>query len=884
MMRAPLPENELERLLSLHEHDVLDSPPEQSCDQITALAAQLCEVPLAAICLLDHDRQWFKSLHGMPTPPQLSREIAICGYTILGSSVFEVADTSRDVRFRGNPMVTGELGVRFYAGAPVRDRRGLALGTLCVFDRRPRQLTDAQRTGLADLAGLAGALLQQRPQLRRFQQAEDRLTAVAQVADEVFREWDLRTDALWLSDKFTQLTGISSERIDGTTWFELVHPDDRERVRACMHSAMLGGDRVYSDEYRIRTAAGAWLSVLDRGQVIHDAGGNAVRFVGCLTDVTWRRDEQRLIGRRDRRQGLIARLGQQALEDTDADALMEHAVHLVAEAFDTRYCRVLEMAEQGRDLVLRAVVGSAPLPAASGHTVDGTRAEATQAGRVDALISGPQGPLGVVEMQLADPAAATVDARHFLQTVANIIGTSLVRKRADQRLAYVAQFDSLTGLPNRQLFRDRVEQSIARAGKRGRPVAVAVVDLDGFKLLNNGQGYAAGDRVLVHVAERLISCVGMGGTVGRLGADEFGLVLWGIADADEVRPVLEAALLALSKPFDVGDGEAFMSASAGVAMLNADGDDAVTLMRNAELAMHRAKEKGRNTYEYFAPELNHRGRERMQLEWSLRRAVERGEFLLHYQPKIAVDTWSVCGVEALLRWQHPERGLVGPAEFIPVLEETGLIVPVGLWVLEETCRQIGRWERDGVRVDHVGVNLSARQFQQPDLEAQIRRTIESAGVRPQQIEFEITESMLMHNPVQAKRTLTALKQLGVSLSVDDFGTGYSSLSYLKQFPLDALKIAQNFIASVTHSESDAAIALAIIDLAHNLKLKVVAEGVESEAQASFLAAHHCDAIQGHFISPAVSPESIAVLDMIREEAHRVEVGEKARAGRRPRGL
>ncbi|HTY51556.1 MAG TPA: bifunctional diguanylate cyclase/phosphodiesterase, partial [Steroidobacteraceae bacterium] len=416
-----------------------------------------------------------------------------------------------------------------------------------------------------------------------------------------------------------------------------------------------------------------------------------------------------------------------------------------------------------------------------------------------------------------------------------------------------------------------------------RPVAVAVVDLDGFKLVNNGQGHAAGDKVLVEVAERLISCVGVGGTVGRLGADEFGMVLWGLANAEEVRPVLEAALRALSRPFDVGDGEAFMSASAGVAMFDADGADAVTLMHSAELALHRAKERGRSTFEYFAPELNHLGRERMQLEWSLRRAVERGEFLLHYQPKIAVDTWSVSGVEALLRWQHPERGLVGPSEFIPVLEETGLIVPLGLWVLEEACRQLRRWERDGVRVEHVGVNLSARQFQQPDLEAQIRRIIEQVGVRPQQVQLEITESMLMHNPAQANRTLTALKQLGVSLAVDDFGTGYSSLAYLKQFPLDALKIAQNFIASVTHSESDAAIALAIIDLAHNLRLTVVAEGVESEAQASFLAANHCDAIQGHFISPAVGAEGIAGLDVVRQEAQRLETAEKARAGRRPRG-
>ncbi|HTY48327.1 MAG TPA: PAS domain-containing protein, partial [Steroidobacteraceae bacterium] len=468
MLRAPLPENELERLLSLHEHDVLDTPPEQCFDRITALAAQLCEAPMAAISLLDHDRQWFKSLHGFSGLQQLPRELAICCYTILGSSVFEVADAGCDVRFRDNPLVSGAAGVRFYAGAPVRDRRGLALGSLCVIDSRPRRLTQAQHLGLADLAGLAGTLLQQRPEARRLRQAEERLTALAQVAEEVFWEWDLRTDMFWLSDKFVQLTGIRDERLDGTTWFELVHPDDRERVRGCVHSVMLGGDRVYSDEYRIRTAGGTWLSVLDRGQVIRDAAGNALRIIGCLTDVTWRRDEQRQIGRRDRRQGLIARLGQQALEDTDSDALMQQAVHLVAEAFDTRWCRVLEITEQGRELVPRAAAGAVPaMDAPAGHAAQG---EGALTGRVDALISGPQGPLGVVEMQLTDPAGATADARHFLLTVANIIGTALMRRRADQRLAYVAQFDALTGLPNRQLFRDRVEQSITRAARRGRPV------------------------------------------------------------------------------------------------------------------------------------------------------------------------------------------------------------------------------------------------------------------------------------------------------------------------------------------------------------------------------------------------------------------------------
>jgi EAL domain-containing protein (putative c-di-GMP-specific phosphodiesterase class I) len=280
--------------------------------------------------------------------------------------------------------------------------------------------------------------------------------------------------------------------------------------------------------------------------------------------------------------------------------------------------------------------------------------------------------------------------------------------------------------------------------------------------------------------------------------------------------------------------------------------------------MHRAREKGRNFYEFFAPEMNQRGLERMRLERGLRRALERGEFLLHYQPKICAATGKIRGAEALLRWQHPERGLVLPGEFIPILEETGLIVPVGLWVLETACEQIRRWARAGIEVESVGINLSAGQFQQPNFDAHIRRVIECSGISPGKIELEITESMLMHDPGQAIQTLTRLKQLGVSLSVDDFGTGYSGLSYLRQLPLDSLKIARNFISDITQHPEDATIALAIINLAHNLGLQVVAEGVETEAQARFLAAHRCNFLQGFFFSLPLDADAYGRLEVTRD--------------------
>jgi diguanylate cyclase (GGDEF)-like protein len=484
--------------------------------------------------------------------------------------------------------------------------------------------------------------------------------------------------------------------------------------------------------------------------------------------------------------------------------------------------------------------------------------------RVAALISGSEGPYGLLEVRSATAGRISAEVTNFVQSVANIVGTALARRRADEQLAYAAQFDILTGLPNRQLFRDRISQSIARAVRKSRPMAVVVLNLDGFKLVNNGHGHAAGDRVLMQVAERLISCVSAYDTVSRLGADEFAIALSNIDEVKEVAPVVHRVLHTLAQPFDLDDGEAFISATAGVSIFETDGGDAHTLIKNAELAMHRAREKGRNFFEFFAPEMNQSGLERMRLERGLRRALERGEFLLHYQPKICAATGKIRGAEALLRWQHPERGLVLPGEFIPILEETGLIVPVGLWVLESACEQIRRWERAGIEVESIGINLSAGQFQQPDFDVHVRRVIECSGIAPGKIELEITESMLMHDPGQAIQTLSRLKQLGVSLSVDDFGTGYSGLSYLKQLPLDSLKIARNFISHITQDQEDATIALAIINLAHNLGLQVVAEGVETEAQARFLAANRCDFLQGFFFALPLDANAYGRLELTQD--------------------
>jgi diguanylate cyclase (GGDEF)-like protein/PAS domain S-box-containing protein len=847
MPSASVPDNEQERLAALLECDVLDTPPDPLFDSITTLAAQVCDAPVALVSLIDRQRQWFKSNHGLSGIPQTPREIAFCAHAIRGEGLLEVADAARDARFFDNPLVVHDPKIRFYAGMPLRDARGLAVGALCVKDFKPRRLTQSQRQALESLARLAMSVLEQRRGERKLRESEERFQAAAKATNDVIWDWDLATDLVWRSENYAQILGTELSAGPFEDWMSRVHPEEKKRVHSGIRGALAGSGQFWSDEYRLCARGGKYIYVYDRGYIVRDANTKAVRMVGCMVDVTTRRESEQLVLDREQRQKLIADLGQRALADPDADALMSNAVRLVSETTGFEYCRVLELAHGGLHLISRATVGSPPNAPETGS-------------RLAALISGPQGPFGLLEVRSALAGRVTGEVTNFVQSVANIIGTALARRRADEQLAYAAQFDPLTGLPNRQLFRDRIAQSIARAQRKSRPLAVVVLNLDGFKLVNNAHGHAAGDQVLVQVGERMIACVTAYDSVSRLGADEFAIVLSNIEGIDEVLPVLQRVLHSLAQPFDLPDGEVFISATAGVSVFDADGGDAHTLIKNAELAMHRAREKGRNLYEFFTPEMNQRGLERVHLERGLRRALERGEFLLHYQPKVLSADGRLCGAEALLRWQHPERGLVLPGEFIPILEETGLIVPVGMWVLETACQQLRRWERAGIHVDSVSINLSPRQFEQSHFDAHMRRIIESSGLPRGKIELEITESVLMHDPAQVIQTLTRLKQSGVSVAVDDFGTGYSGLSYLKQLPLDSLKIASNFISNVTHDPDDAAIVLAVISLAHNLGLRVVAEGVETVAQARFLAAHRCDFLQGFHFSQPLDAEAYGRLE------------------------
>jgi diguanylate cyclase (GGDEF)-like protein len=433
---------------------------------------------------------------------------------------------------------------------------------------------------------------------------------------------------------------------------------------------------------------------------------------------------------------------------------------------------------------------------------------------------------------------------------------SIERKRYQEQLEFQANYDAITGLPNRNLLHDRLRQSVF-AQRYVRSIGVVFLDIDHFKFVNDSLGHNAGDKLLKCVAERLSRSVRDGDTVARLGGDEFILILNDQSGQEFIYRAMQRIISTIAAPIEVDGHELLVTCSAGVSLYPQDGRDVETLLKNADAAMYRAKEKGRNNFQFYTAEMNLQVNERLKTEASLRRALERNEFELYYQPRFEVRSGKPVGCEALLRWRHPERGLLLPERFIALAEETGLIVPIGEWVLQSACAQAKAWQKNGSSPIAVSVNLSLRQFKQDALVDAVEAALGRAGLSPCLLEMELTESLVMHDTDLAVRVLTRLREIGVKLSVDDFGTGYSSLSYLTRLPINALKIDQSFVQDVKGNggADEGIVAQTIISLAHNLKLKVVGEGVETEPQFQFLKKHGCDEAQGfHLGRPMPAPE------------------------------
>jgi diguanylate cyclase (GGDEF)-like protein/PAS domain S-box-containing protein len=439
------------------------------------------------------------------------------------------------------------------------------------------------------------------------------------------------------------------------------------------------------------------------------------------------------------------------------------------------------------------------------------------------------------------------------------------KKHAQEQIHFMAHHDALTKLPNRSLLMDRVSQAIEEARRHSRQATVIFVDLDNFKLVNDSLGHSAGDELLKIVAERMVECVRGRDTVVRLGGDEFVILLvdqeHGQAESEAVVDRIRAAL---AEPVPI-EGQMFrVTCSIGVATFPGDGDEAETLLMNADIAMYRAKEKGRDTFQFYTSEMNEAARERRVLQEGLRNAIANKEFTLAYQPQVDLPTGKIFAVEALVRWHHPQLGLISPAKFIPMAEESGLIVPLGDWVLHEACRQNKEWQDAGAPPISVCVNVSARQFKEKSWVKRVADILKQTGLDPRYLELELTESMLMHDVEGAIATMRQLQDIGVQFAIDDFGTGYSSLSALKSFPVARLKIDQSFVRNLPHDPNDRSIATAVISLGQKLNMKVIAEGVENGAQLAFLQDNQCNEIQGYHFSRPV--ESDVIASMLRDQA------------------
>jgi diguanylate cyclase (GGDEF)-like protein/PAS domain S-box-containing protein len=459
-----------------------------------------------------------------------------------------------------------------------------------------------------------------------------------------------------------------------------------------------------------------------------------------------------------------------------------------------------------------------------------------------------------VEAAIEDSTAPIHDRRGAVIGAVMVFHDVSVARAMSLKMSYLAQHDSLTDLPNRILLNDRLNEAIALSSRHHRMLAVLFLDIDRFKYINDSLGHVVGDRLLQSVARRLFTCVRSSDTVSRLGGDEFVVLLWEVRHSQDAAVTAHKILQAVREPHEINQHELHVTASIGIVTYPDDGADVETLMKKADFAMYHAKDSGRDNFQFFKSEMNIRAIERRSLEDHLRYAIERDEFLLHYQPKIDLATGDITGIEALLRWRHPELGLVAPGQFIAIAEESGLIVPIGRWVLRAACRQARQWQIEGSSPVCIAVNISAGELRAPGFAAGVREILAETGLPPRCLELELTETVLIDDSRSISDVLRELKEIGVLLALDDFGTGYSSLSYLKRFPIDTLKIDRSFVHDLTTDKDDAGIVTAVIGMGKNLHMRVVAEGVETREQLALLQEHGCPQGQGYFFSRPLPAE------------------------------
>ncbi len=663
---------------------------------------------------------------------------------------------------------------------------------------------------------------------------------------------DTGVDGRWhyISSGVQAILGFSPQEwmADPGLWARQVHEHDRDLVFGREENLE---EPATPDEYRMRHRDGHTVWVRDEAALLSDVQGRK-RWHGVMLDITDRKLAEAELERRAAQQTAVARLGERALEGTDVTQLMHHALAEAARILGVEQGAVFEHSAEHGSLALRSGLG---LPS----SFDGRSCPLEQLpSGISRQIEGRDGGWGL--LWLATPPEerwAKADA-DFVQALANILADAIQQRGTEDDIRYQALHDPLTDLPNRVLFLDRLAHALNRPGAQ---IAVALLDIDNFKLVNDSLGHSAGDELLRKVAPRLTDALRPGDTIGRLGGDEFVVLLEDIPDERGAARVAERIVAAFEVPFELSAGEHFAKASLGIAIARGgDEQQPAGLIRDADAAMYQAKAHGRGRFEVFDGAMRARTVKRLSVENDLRRALERDELRVLYQPIVRLGDGSLAAVEALLRWQHPTRGLLAPGEFIPVAEESGLIESIGRWVLETACAQAAQWHamQSGPPLG-IAVNLSARQFTQRDLEKTVLTALAGSGIVPGSLCLEITESVLLEEPDRVSETISRISAAGVRFVLDDFGTGYSSLAYLGRLAIDGLKVDRSFVDTLGSSARSTAITTAIVRMAHALSIEVIAEGVETQAQLALVSELGCELAQGYYFHRPLQVERVSAL-------------------------
>ncbi|HEY7112875.1 MAG TPA: EAL domain-containing protein [Thermoanaerobaculia bacterium] len=850
-----MPRDETARLEALRRYQILDTSAEQAFDDLAILASRISGTPMAAVSLIDADRQWFKARVGLEAT-ETPRAIAFCAHTIQQKSALVVPNAAKDDRFRESPLVKVKDGIRFYAGVPIITPDGHAIGTISVMDRKARTLEPEQIRALEALGRQAEKQLEVRTYIDRLartieerESVERRLrdvnhftSAIIEGAGEGIVVYDRSFRYVVWNRFMEELTGMPARHVLGQSAIQLF-PHFREQGIATFLQKALGGEKVTPHSYKFhipQTGRSGWVSATYGPN--RDASGAITGVIGVVRDVTQEKQSKEALSAAEAKfRGLVEQslVGIYVIQD----GRYQYVNPKLAEIFGYTPDEMLAMdsvmslvSEEDRGVVQenirRRLAGEAQ-----------TVRYSFRALRKDGQ-----------EIELEVHGAATE-----FQGRPAIIGTLLDitdRKRAEAQIVYHAYHDPLTELPNRMLFMERLRLQLAQARRQSRKLSIVYFDLDHFKFVNDTLGHSVGDEFLQTVATRLKGLVREMDTVARVGGDEFVILIPDVSRAEDISIVAQKLLNSVARPLQVEGRALNITASIGIATFPADGEDAETLLRNADTAMYRAKELGRNNFQLCTPELTSKAVERLTIQNGLRLALDRDELVLHYQPVVSLTSGRIVGLEALVRWQHAEKGLIMPGAFISVAEETGLILPLGEWVLGSAAKQLKQWQNNGLPDLRMAVNVSARQFREPSLVRTIERALGDSEVKPQHLEIEITESIAMESAEVVVANLESLRNMAVGISIDDFGTGYSSLTYLKRYPINSLKIDRSFVTDVATNPADAGIVRAVVEMAHGMKLNVIAEGVETKDQFAHLQKYGCDEMQGYWFSKPLPVEAI----------------------------